>query len=134
MSIANPSSTHPAHAFLLAAAVPLFIGAALADYAFKSTSEVQWINFADWLILGGLLFTAASLVCGAFGIRRNRSLRIGFLLVLATFVLALADALIHARDAWATMPGGFVLSVIVALLACAAAWVGFRNLRTEAMP
>lgn len=133
MSVAN-RSVHPAHAFLLASAVPLFIGAALSDYAFKTTSEVQWINFADWLIVGGLVFTAAALVCGIFGLRRSRHLLVGFLLVLATFVLGVADALIHARDAWATMPVGFVLSVLVALLACAAAWVGFRSLRTDATP
>jgi uncharacterized membrane protein len=35
----------------------------------------------------------------------------------------------HARDAWASMPAGLWMSVIAALLACVATWLGFRSLR-----
>ena len=52
-----------------------------------------------------------------------------FLLLLATWVLGFINALEHAKDAWATMPQGLVLSVIVTLLACAATWIGLSNLR-----
>lgn len=53
-----------------------------------------------------------------------------YLLLLAVaWVLGFINALQHAKDAWAVMPTGLVLSVIVTLLACAAAWVGLSNLR-----
>jgi len=45
-------------------------------------------------------------------------------LLLATFVLGLIDCFQHAKDAWAVMPAGLVLSAIVFLLSCLAAWVG----------
>ena len=52
-----------------------------------------------------------------------------FVLLLSTFVLGLINAFQHAKDAWAVMPSGLVLSVIVGLLALAAAWIGL-NLRS----
>jgi len=50
-------------------------------------------------------------------------------LLVATWVLGFINALQHAKDAWAVMPTGLVLSVIVTLLACAVAWIGLSNLR-----
>ena len=49
-------------------------------------------------------------------------------LVLATWILGFVDALVHAKDAWASMPEGLILSMIVTVLACAATWVGFARL------
>ena len=53
---------HPIHALLLAGTIPLFLGAALSDFAYASTYEIQWSNFASWLIVGGLIFTGVALV------------------------------------------------------------------------
>ena len=53
---------HPLHAILLASAIPLFLGALLSDWAYASSYEVQWTNFASWLILGGLVFGGFALV------------------------------------------------------------------------
>jgi uncharacterized membrane protein len=50
-----------------------------------------------------------------------------FLLLLVTFVLGLVNAFEHAKDAWASMPSGLVLSVIVTVLACASTWVGLNT-------
>ena len=47
----------------------------------------------------------------------------------STWVVGFFNALMHARDAWASMPGGLVLSVIVALLAGVATWFGFATPR-----
>ena len=47
----------------------------------------------------------------------------------ATWAAGFFDALHHARDAWAIMPTAMVLSVIVAVLAFAATWIGFSGLR-----
>jgi len=37
--------------------------------------------------------------------------------------------LIHARDAWASMPTGLILSVVGTLLMLVAVWLGFRTPR-----
>jgi uncharacterized membrane protein len=119
-------------AFLLAAMVPPFLGAALSDYAYTASNEVQWINFASWLIVGGLVFGGIALACALVelaGNRRAGRIAIRVLLLLATWVLGFVNALVHARDAWASMPAGFVLSVVVTVLACVAAWLGFSRLR-----
>lgn len=129
---------HPVHAFLLAATVPLFLGTLLADMAYWSTYQVQWTNFASWLNVGGLVFGGLTLFLALVGLRhpaRRRGRHLAYvLLVLAMWVLAFFNALVHAKDVWAAMPDGLVLSVIVSLLACAAAWLGFSSLRTGDTP
>jgi uncharacterized membrane protein len=127
---------HPAHAFLLAAMVPLFVGAAINDYAYTSSAQVQWLNFANWLIAGGLVFAGGALLCVVAGLVRGYRgpYVFDFVLLLALWILGFIDALVHARDAWASMPTGLVLSVVVAALACIAAWLGFSRLRVRGMP
>jgi uncharacterized membrane protein len=49
--------------------------------------------------------------------------------LLTTWVLGFVNAFIHAKDAWASMPAGLILSIIVAALAMAAIWLGFSTLR-----
>jgi uncharacterized membrane protein len=49
--------------------------------------------------------------------------------LLTTWVIGFFNALMHARDAWASMPAGLVLSVIVTLLAGVATWFGFATPR-----
>ena len=55
-----------------------------------------------------------------------------FLLLLITWGLGLVNAFQHAKDAYAMMPVGLVLSVIVTVLAIVATWVGLTNLRSGA--
>ena len=123
------------HAALLAAAWPLFVGALLADLAYASSYEVQWINFAAWLLLGGMVFIGLALLWALVALIRARLRRgrplLSILLLLALFVLGLVDNLIHARDAYASMPDGLVLSAILSLLATVAAFVAFAGLRAE---
>lgn len=119
---------HPIHAVFLAGTLPLFAGAALSDFAYFRTYEIQWQNFASWLIAGGLVMAAVALVFALFGLAPARRTRAGvlYLLVLAvTWITGFFNALHHARDAWASMPGGLVMSVIVTVLVIAAAWIGF---------
>ncbi|MGY0610750.1 MULTISPECIES: DUF2231 domain-containing protein [unclassified Luteimonas] len=124
---------HPAHAALLGGALTLFLGTLLSDLAYARTYEIQWNNFASWLGAGGLVVLAFALVCALFGLapsRRTRASVLHFVLLLATWVVGFFNALMHARDAWASMPGGLVLSVIVVVLAVVATWLGFSNPRT----
>ncbi len=124
---------HPVHAFFLSGTVTLFLGALLSDLAYATSYQVQWINFASWLIAAGLIFGAVVLVLAVVGLRHaarreGRYLWYGFIL-LATGALGFINALLHAKDAWAVMPEGLILSAVVLLLASAAAWLGLSSTR-----
>lgn len=124
----------PLHATLLAGTVPLFLGALLSDIAYYLTYEIQWANFASWLITGGLLFAGLALLFALVNLiraaqRKGRSL-VYVLLLLAICVVGFLNALEHAKDAWATMPLGLLLSAVVAVLACIATGLGLTNKRS----
>ena len=125
---------HPLHAILLAFPLPMFLGAWLSDLTYASSFHVQWINFAQWLIVGGLVGAGFALLWIAVELvrdpraRSQRAMIYGALL-LGVFVLGFINALIHAKDAYASMPAGVWLSFFVTLLALAAAWIGFSGLR-----
>ncbi len=124
---------HPLHAVFLAGSVPLFIGAAMSDAAYAATYQIQWNNFASWLLVGALLFSGLALPFLAMDLLRASRRAPGSpayaVVLLATWIVGFVDALVHARDAWAGMPGGLVLSVVAALLACVGAWFGFHGRR-----
>lgn len=128
---------HPVHAVLLAGSLPLFFGAFLSDWAYSSTYEVQWINFASWLVSGAVVFLGLALVWGLVDflradLRRDRASALYLVVLIGTFVLGFVNALVHGKDAWATMPAGLILSVITFLLALVAVWLGFGTLRRGA--
>jgi len=122
------------HAILLAGTVPLFLGAMLSDIAYFRSYEIQWSNFSSWLIAAGLVFCGLAIVFALVNLARATHKKgrplIYFLLLAATWILGFINALEHAKDAWATMPVGLILSVIVTVLAFAASWIGFTNLRS----
>ena len=124
----------PLHAILLAGTVPLFLGALLSDIAYFNSYQIQWSNFAAWLIAGGLLFCGLALLFALVNLvraeRKGGRPTVYFLLLLVTWVLGLVNAFEHAKDAWAVMPAGLVLSLVVTVLACVAAWLGMSNLRS----
>ncbi len=126
-----PWMLHPLHAVLVAGTIPLFLGALISDIAYACTYQIQWQNFSSWLIVGGLVFAAAALVFAVFELvradRREPRLWLYFLLLLIGWVVGFFNALIHAKDAWASMPAGLVLSAIVLLLVCVATGIGHSN-------
>ncbi|MBK4987331.1 DUF2231 domain-containing protein [Pseudomonas sp. S36] len=125
----------PLHALLLAGSVPLFLGAMLSDIAYYNSYQIQWSNFAAWLIAGGLVFCGLALLFALVNLVRARQKAgrptLYFVLLLVTWALGLVNAFEHAKDAWAVMPSGLVLSVIVTVLAVAAAFLGLSNLRAR---
>jgi len=125
---------HPVHAVLLAGTFTLFLGALLNDLAYWSTYYVQWTNFASWLIAGGLVTGAITLVFALVDLRhavqRSVPSLVYPLLLLGSWIAGLFNAVVHAKDAYAVMPEGLVLSVVAALLAGVATWLGFSSLRT----
>ena len=125
-------SLHPLHAVLLAGTVPLFLGVLLGDIAYVSSYEVQWKNFASWLSVGGLVFGGFALLWALIGLfRTDKRGWFYFLLLLASWVVGFVDALVHAKDAWASMPEGLILSAIVTALAITATAFGFSSFRRE---
>ncbi len=128
----TPVRIHPVHAFVLGGSVTLFLAALLSDMAYASTYEIQWNNFASWLIAGALVVSAFAVVWALVDLF-GRTYRRGMLypaLIVLTWILGFINALFHARDAWASMPGGLILSVIVAVLGFAATWVAFNRTRS----
>lgn len=120
-------------AVVLAGTVPLYLGGLLSDLAYGNTAQVQWSNFASWLIAGAMVFTGLALLGAIIALFRSGFARgwplLCFALLIAVFVLGLIDLLVHARDAWAIMPAAPILSAIVTLLAIVATWIGFASFR-----
>lgn len=122
---------HPLHAVLVAGATPLFIGAALSDWAYSASPIPQWANFAAWLLVGAMVLTGLSLLWAliALVVARGGGRRGAVFVValVAAFVLGLAASLVHAKDAWAMMPEGLILSVLVTLASIIATWAAFAR-------
>ncbi len=142
VAISNPGSArplHPLHAILLAFPPPLFLGALLSDLAYNASFHVQWTNFASWLIAGGLFVGAFAALWALVELFRVppgwRRWQGGyFVVLLAMWVMGFINALVHAKDAWASMPAGLWLSAVTALLALVAAWMGYSRFQQGEAP
>ena len=133
VSTATPAYRSPPgllHTILLAGTVPLFLGTLLSDIAYHNTYQIQWSNFASWLLAGGLLFSGLALLFALVALlrapRKSGQPLVYFLLLLATWILGLVNAFQHAKDAWAVMPGGLVLSIIVTIMILVTAWIALK--------
>ena len=112
--------------------VPLFLGALISDWAYASSYQIQWVNFAAWLIAGGLLIAGPVLLWGAVDVLRSSSMRhrrslVYLALLLATVVVGFINALVHGKDGWAAMPTGLMLSAVAVVLAATASAVGLAG-------
>jgi uncharacterized membrane protein len=120
------------HAVVALSSVPLFLGALLSDWAYASSQQTQWLNFAAWLMAAGLLIAGPTMLWGAIDLLRSAATRhrrgmIYLGLLLATFIVGFINSLIHAKDGWAVMPTGLMLSAVVVVLAAAASVVGLAG-------
>ncbi len=124
----------PLHAILLAGTVPLFLGALLSDIAYYQTYQIQWSNFASWLIAGGLLFCGLAVLFALVNlIRADRKAGrpvVYLVLLVVTWALGLVNAFEHAKDAFASMPSGLILSALTTLLIGVTAWLGLTSIRS----
>ena len=96
--------------------------------------QIQWSNFASWLNAGALVVTGATILWAVIDyfradLARSRLDAQYLLALIATFVFGFINALVHAKDAWAVMPTGLVLSLIVFLLSLVSVWFGFLGHR-----
>lgn len=121
----------PVHAILLGGSVSLFLGALLSDIAYYNTYQIQWTIFGSWLVAGGLVFLGFALVFALVNLlraeRKSGRPLLYFVLLLVTWVLGLVNAFEHAKDAWAAMPSSLILSALVFILICIAAWLRFNR-------
>ena len=95
-----------------------FVAALVFDAAYFATAEVMWGKSAAWLISLGLLFAFLPCVVDLFRVwlLRRAAARVSSLLKFAGIVLAIFNAFVHSRDAYAVMPAGLWLSIATVLL------------------
>jgi uncharacterized membrane protein len=120
------------HAVIAFSSLPLFFGALLSDWAYSTSYQIQWLNFAAWLLAAGLLMVGPALLWAAINLLRLPAVRhrrglIYLSLLLATFVVGFINSLVHAKDGWAAMPTGLILSAVVIVLAAAASVVALAG-------
>ncbi|KAG0940679.1 hypothetical protein G6F31_015124 [Rhizopus arrhizus] len=100
-----------------------FVGALIFDAIYLNSAEVMWGKAAAWLITFGLLIAIVPRLINLFAVwRRNgtatRIDRIDFFLNLVAVLLAIWNAFVHSRDAYAVAVPGTILSALtVALIA-----------------
>ena len=129
---------HPLHAVLLAFPVAFSCAAVASDVTYLNSEVVQWSHFSAWLIAGTALFGGLVLLWAvvAFLFARRSGLQgralTYLVLVAAMWVLSVLNSLHHARDAWGSVGTlGLALSIVTALLALIAAFVGHSAVRRE---
>jgi uncharacterized membrane protein len=127
---------HPLNAILLAFPLPLFLGALLSDYAYRTSFQIQWANFSSWLITGGLFIGGFALLWALIDLFRSGPARRGraaiyFVVLLAAWVVGFVNALVHSKDAFAIMPEALIMSAIATILALVATWMGYSGFQSR---
>jgi len=99
-----------------------FVAALIFDVIYAKSGEILWMKGAAWLIVIGLLFAIiprlVNLVQVWITSRRTTvaAERLDFWLNLIAIVVAVINAFVHSRDAYAVMPAGVWLSALTVLL------------------
>jgi uncharacterized membrane protein len=99
-----------------------FVAALIFDIIYSETAVMLWDKAAAWLIVFGLLFAVAPRLVNLTQVwitsRRTatRADRLEFWLNLVAIVVAIVNAFVHSRDAYAVVPAGMWLSVCTVIL------------------
>lgn len=104
--------------------IPLgfFVAAWIFDILYIKTYELMWTHAASWLIAIGLIIAIIprliNLVQVWVGQRypQTSAIKVHFWLNLVAILLAIINAFVHSRDAWAVVPTGAILSTLVVIL------------------
>lgn len=99
-----------------------FVAALIFDILYVRTAVILWDKGAGWLITIGLLFAVIPRLINLVQvwITARRSMlgadKLDFWLNLVAIVLAIVNAFVHSRDAYAVVPAGVWLSACTVLL------------------
>jgi uncharacterized membrane protein len=124
---------HPLNALLLAFPVALFPGALLCDVTYLNSAEMQWSNFAAWLITGALVIAAPVLLWAIAAMLRGRGGALYIATLAAMWIAGLVNAFQHSHDGWSSVgTTGLALSIVSSVLALAAGWTGYSRRERKA--
>jgi uncharacterized membrane protein len=122
---------HPLMSTFASFPTACFILTLLNDIAYWRTANLQWQNFAEWLLFAGLVVGGFVLLVEIIGLLLRPRIRaegpgwlhaLGLLIVLA---LGFINSLVHARDGWtAVVPQGLILSVLMVVVMMITGWIG----------
>ena len=98
-----------------------FAAALIFDAIYVRTANVMWTKGAAWLIAFGLLIAVIPRLVNLFEVwsrpgRADRADRLAFWLNAAAIVVAILNAFVHSRDAYAVVPAGLWLSIATVVL------------------
>ena len=99
-----------------------FVAALIFDVIYSKTAVMLWDKGAAWLIVFGLLFAVVPRLVNLMQVwitsRRTatRTDKLDFWLNLFAIVVAIVNAFVHSRDAYAVVPAGLWLSVCTVIL------------------
>lgn len=102
--------------------VGFFVAAWIFDILYIKTYQIMWTDAASWLIAFGLVLAILPRLINLVqvGITQrhtvSRAEKLSFWLWLLAVVLAIFNAFVHSRDAWAVVPLGAILSTVVVVL------------------
>ena len=123
----------PVHAMVVGFPVVCFIGALIADVAYAQSPQVQWANFAQWLLALGEIIGVAAALFGLFDLFMNkREMRPTIALwhwagSVTTLVLGLFNNFVHARDGYTgVVPTGLTLSILTVITVIVTGFLGLR--------
>jgi uncharacterized membrane protein len=99
-----------------------FVAALIFDIIYSETAVMLWDKAAAWLIVFGLLFAVVPRLVNLTQVwvtsrgTATRTDKLDFWLNLVAIVLAIVNAFVHSRDAYAVVPAGIWLSVCTVIL------------------
>lgn len=129
-SVESDTERPPFHPFFVGLGGALLITALFTDLMYSSNSLMQWANFSNWLITGGLFLAriAVIVLIVDFAVGRGGPIRwLDFAVVGIAAILSLVNVFVHTRDAWTSVvPTGVSLSAVVAVLLVFVGWRGWR--------
>jgi uncharacterized membrane protein len=124
-------ASQPVYATLAQFPAVCFTGALLSDIMYRDTALFMWNNFSAWLLTFGCIMAAFAGIAGLVTwikhphVRRLPFAGLHAICSLLALALAIVNAFVHSRDAYASMPEGLVLSAIVFVLMLLATWLGW---------
>lgn len=99
-----------------------FVAALIFDIIYSETAVMLWDKAAAWLIVFGLLFAVVPRLVNLAQVwvtsrqTATRTDKLDFWLNLVAIVVAIVNAFVHSRDAYAVVPTGIWLSVCTVIL------------------